>query len=294
MDSSRHASRAVWLMLAAVLAFAGMDAVMKQLAGAYPALQVGALRGFSSLPFVLVWALATRGWASLVPVNIRLHLVRAALGVGMMAGFIYGLARMPLTSAYAIVFSAPMLITVLAVLVLGEKVGPRRWTAVGIGLVGVLVILRPGAGAFSWAALAVLGGAACYAATAISVRVLTRTDTTQAMVVWALLLMGLGAGVLAWPVWQPVAAGDIGLIALMGVLGALGQVLLTEAFRMGEASQVAPLEYTALLWTVLIDAAAWGKLPDAMTWLGAAIIVAGGLYLLRRERRPASPPPEHP
>ncbi len=279
-------------MLAAVLAFAGMDAVMKQLAGSYPALQVGALRGFSSLPFVLVWALATRGWASLVPVNIRLHLVRAVLGVGMMAGFIYGLARMPLTSAYAIVFSAPMLITVMAVLFLGERVGPRRWTAVVIGLVGVLVILRPGAGAFSWPALAVLAGAFCYAATAISVRVLTRTDSTQAMVVWALLLMGLGAGVLAWPEWVAIASSDWGLIALMGVFGALGQVALTEAFRVGEASQIAPLEYTALLWTVLIDLAVWGKLPDAMTWLGAAIIVAGGLYLLRRER--VHVPSEHP
>ena len=271
-------------MLGAVLAFAGMDASMKQLASNYPALQLGAIRGLSSLPIVLVWAVATRGWASLKPVNIPLHLLRAALGIGMMAGFIYGLARLPLSSAYAITFVAPMLITAMAVPLLGEKVGPRRWTAIVIGLIGVLVILRPGVGSVSWAALAVLLAAFCYAASAITVRILTRTDSTPAMVVWVLLLMGVGAGALAWPNWVAIQFSDIGIIALVGVFGALGQVALTEAFRLGEASQIAPLEYTALVWTVMIDLMFWGVLPGAMTWFGAAIIVASGLYLLHRER----------
>ncbi|RMH92904.1 DMT family transporter [Lysobacter pythonis] len=271
-------------MLGAVLAFVGMDASMKLLAAHYPPLQVGALRGLSSLPLVLVWAVATRGWASLRPVNWRLHLIRAALGIAMMASFVFGLSRLPLSSAYAITFVAPMLVTAMAVPLLGEKVGLRRWMAVIIGLAGVLVILRPGAGTMSWPALAVLGGAFCYAASAISVRILTRTDSTQAMVVWVLLLMGLGAGALAWPQWLAIRPQDIAVIAMVGVFGALGQVALTEAFRVGEASQVAPLEYTALVWTVLIDVAVWGVLPDAATWLGAAIIVMGGFYLLRRER----------
>ena len=276
--------RATWLMLGAVLAFALMDASMKQLSAQYPPLQVGALRGLSSLPIVLVWAVMTRGWASLIPVNIKLHLLRAALGIAMMAGFIYGLARLPLSSVYAITFVAPMLITAMAVPLLGEHVGPRRWTAIVIGLVGVLVILRPGAGSLSWAALAVLGAAFCYAASAITVRMLTRTDSTQAMVVWVLLLMGVGAAVLAWPQWVAIRAQDWPVIALVGVFGALGQVALTQAFRIGEASQIAPLEYTALVWTVLIDLTLWGVLPDAMSWAGAAIIVASGLYLLHRER----------
>lgn len=271
-------------MLGAVLAFAGMDASMKLLSAQYPALQVGAIRGLSSLPVVLVWALATRGWASLKPVNVPLHLLRAALGIAMMAGFIYGLARLPLSSVYAITFVAPMLITAMAVPLLGEKVEPRRWAAIVIGLIGVLVILRPGTGSISWAALAVLGAAFCYAGSAISVRILTRTDSTPAMVVWVLLLMGVGAGALASPNWVAIQMSDIGIIALVGVFGALGQVALTEAFRLGEASQIAPLEYTALVWTVLIDLMFWGVLPGPMTWGGAAIIVVSGLYLLHRER----------
>ena len=278
------AKRATWLMLAAVAAFAGMDTSMKLLAAHYPTLQVSAIRGLASLPFVLAWVVATRGLASIRPVRWGLHLLRGALGIAMMAGFVYGLARLPLSSAYAITFVAPLLVTALAVPLLGEHVGPRRWTAIGLGLVGVLVILRPGGDVFSLAGLAVLLAAVCYAAGAITVRVLVRTDTTQSMVVWMLVVMGAGSAVLAWPESTPLRVGDWGIVALVGVFGACGQVLLTEAFRLGEASRVAPLEYTALLWSIGIDLALWGVLPDAVTWLGAAIIVASGLYLMRRER----------
>lgn len=280
-------TRATWLMLIAVAAFAGMDASLKLLAAYYPPLQVGALRGFASLPFVLAWALATGGWASLRPVRIGLHVLRGVLGIAMMVGFVYGIARLPLSTAYAITFIAPLLVTLLAVPFLGEHVGPRRLAAVVVGLLGVLVILRPGGGVLSAAGLAVVGAAVCYAIGAITVRMLTRTDSTQAMVVWMLGLLGAGAGLLAWPGWVPLRASDLGIVALVGGFGALAQVLLTEAFRLGQASRIAPLEYTALLWSLGIDLALWGVLPDAMSWLGAAIIVGSGLYLLWRERDPA-------
>ena len=120
---------------------------------------------------------------------------------------------------------------------------------------------------------------------------LARSDSNQAMVTWLLALMALGAGVLAWPDWQPVRHDDLWLIAGIGVVGALGQYAITHAFRHGEASLLAPLEYTALVWGVLLDATLWGVLPDAPTWLGAGIIIASGLYLMRREgaRVPAEP-----
>ncbi len=277
-------TRATWLMLIAVAAFAGMDASLKLLSAHYPPLQVGALRGFASLPFVLAWALATGGWASLKPVRIGLHLLRGVLGIAMMVGFVYGIARLPLSTAYAITFIAPLLVTLLAVPFLGEHVGPRRLAAVAAGLVGVMVILRPGGGVLSAAGLAVVGAAVCYAVGAITVRMLTRTDSTQAMVVWMLFLLGAGAGLLALPGWVPMRASDLGIVALVGGFGALAQVLLTEAFRLGQASRIAPLEYTALLWSLGIDLVLWGVLPDAMSWLGAAIIVGSGLYLLWRER----------
>ena len=281
----RHRSRAVLAMLLAVALFSLMDAGLKGLAAHYPPFQVAALRGAASFPLVLAWALSTAGLRPLLRVRWSLHLLRGALGIAMMAAFAYALRYMPLSTAYSIFFVAPLLITALSVPFLGEHVGPRRWVAIGIGLAGVLVVLRPtGEGVLSLAGMAVLVAALGYAISAITVRVLARTDSTQAMMVWLLGLMALGAGVMAWPEWVPLRGTDLWLIAGIGVAGALGQYAITEAFRLGDASLIAPLEYTALLWGVILDATLWGVLPDRATWLGAAIIIASVLYLWHRER----------
>lgn len=280
-------------MLAAVALFSLMDAGLKGLSTEYPPFQVAALRGAASLPFVLAWATMTTGLRPLLRVRWSLHLLRGVFGVAMMASFVHALRTLPLSTAYSIFFVAPLLITALSVPMLRERVGPRRWSAIAVGLLGVVVLLRPsGEGLGSFASLAVLLAATMYAVSAITVRVLARTDSTQAMVVWLMALLALGAGALAWPQWVPLQAEHAWLIAGIGLAGALGQVAITEAFRLGEASLIAPLEYTALVWGVLLDLALWGVLPDAVTWLGAAIIVASGLYLLRRERVHAEA--EHP
>ena len=272
-------------MLASVLFFSLMDAGLKALSTHYPPFQIAALRGASSLPFVLVWALATVGPMRLLQVRWSLHLMRGVMGVLMMAAFVYALRTLPLSTAYTIFFVAPLLITALSVPVLGMKVGPRRWIAIAIGFVGVLVVLRPtGEGVMTLAGLAVLLSALGYSVSAITVRVLARTDSTQAIVVWLLAFIALGAGALALPDWRPVAGTDVWLIAGIGVAGALGQYTVTEAFRQGEASLIAPLEYTALFWGLILDWSLWQIQPDGVTWVGAAIIVFSGLYLLRRER----------
>ncbi len=272
-------------MLVAVAMFAMMDAALKQLSTHYPPFQVASLRGAASLPLVLVWALATGGVATLFRVRWSLHLLRGVLGVAMMATFIFAVSKLPLSTTYSIFFIAPLLITALSVPVLGEKVGPRRWTAIAVGLIGVMVLLRPtGEGMVSLAALAVVVAAVMYAVSAITVRVLARTDSTQSMMVWLMVMIAVGAGALAWPDWVAIRREDLWLIAGVGIAGALGQYAITEAFRLGEASAIAPLEYTALVWGVLFDLMFWGVLPDAITWLGAGIIVVSGLYLIRRER----------
>ena len=280
-----HRWRAALFMLAAVGLFALMDAGLKLLTAHYPPMQISAIRGGASLPFVLVWVLSTVSARSLFRVRWPLHLLRAVLGIMMMAPFVYALRTLPLSTAYTIFFIAPLLITALSVPILGERVGPRRWAAIAVGFLGVMVVLRPtGEGVASLTGLAVLLAAFGYAVSAITVRVLARTDSSQAIVVWLLASMALGAGLLALPQWVPIRAEDLWLIAGIGVAGALGQYTITEAFRRGEASLIAPLEYSALLWGVLLDFSLWNVLPDAMTWVGAAIIVLSGLYLLRRER----------
>ena len=276
---------AVLLMLAAVLLFALMDAGLKLLSSQYPPLQVAALRGLSSLPLVTLWVLATVPAHSLLRVHWPLHLLRGALGIAMMAGFVYGLRTMPLSTAYAITFVAPLLVTAMAGPLLKERVGAGRWIAIVIGLVGVWVILRPtGEGMLTGGGLAILIAAICYALGAVTVRMLAQRDSTQAMVFWFVVLLSLGAWLLALPAWKPLQPAHGWIIAGVGISGSLAQVALTEAFRRGEASLIAPLEYTALVWGVLLDVALWSVLPDGVTWIGAGIIVASGLYLLRREK----------
>jgi drug/metabolite transporter (DMT)-like permease len=273
------------MMVVAVGLLALMDAGLKLLAAHYPPLQVAALRGLASWPLVAVWVLATVPVRSLFAVRWSLHLLRGGMAVAMLASFAFALQSLPLTTAYTLFFVAPLLITALSVPLLGERVGPRRWGAIAVGLVGVLVVLRPsGEGLFTLAGLAVLVAALGYALSAIAVRVLGRTDSTQAMVFWLVGFLALGAGLLAAPQWHPIAAQHCPLIAGVGATGALGQWAVTEAFRQAEASVVAPLEYSALAWGLALDLALWGVLPGAVTWLGAAIIVASGRYLLRRER----------
>jgi len=287
---SRSNLSGILIMLLAVGMLALMDAGLKLLTPHYPPAQVAALRGLASVPFVLAWVAMTVGLRSLLRVRWPLHLVRGALAVTMMIAFVYALERMPLTTAYTIFFVAPLIITALSVPLLGEHVGPRRWIAIGVGLLGVLVVLRPtGDGVLSLAGLAVLGAAVGYAVSAITVRVLSRTDSTQAMVFWMVTMLSLGAGAIALPAWVAVRPEHAWLIAGIGLAGAVGQYAVTEAFSRGEASVIAPFEYTALAWGLGLDLALWGVLPDAVTWLGAAIIVGSGLYLIHREKRAGSP-----
>ena len=272
-------------MLLAVAVFSLMDTAMKILSAHYPAMQVTAMRGLSSLPLVCVYVRWRGAFGSLLKVRWPLHFFRAALGIVMLSLFAYALRLLPLAEAYSIFFVAPLMITALSVPLLKERVEPARWWAIVVGLLGVLVVLRPsGAGFFTLGGLAVLGSAACYAVSSITVRLLGRTDSNESMVFWLMLMLSIGATALAAAHWLPIRSQDWPVIAGLAVTGFLGQVLITEAFRHGEASAIAPLEYTALAWGMGLDWVLWHTFPDRFMLLGAAIIVASGVYLIRREK----------
>ena len=230
--------------------------------------------------------------SGLLKVRWPLHLLRGVINVAMLALFAYALKELGLAEAYTLFFIAPLLITALSTVVLREKVRAAHWVAIGLGMVGVLVALRPSQDAFfSLGALAVLGAACGYAVSAITGRVLTRTDSSASLVFWTTVLLALGAGALAWPRWVAVAQVHWPLVAGLAVTGFLGQLAITEAFRHGQASVVAPFEYTALAWGMGLDWVLWQAVPGYSTLLGGAIIIGSGLYLVRQERTQAVIPP---
>jgi drug/metabolite transporter (DMT)-like permease len=272
-------------MLLAVGTFSLMDAGLKALSASYPAVQVAALRGLASLPIIVVWVATTAGFRNLVRVRFPLHLFRGLVSILMLSTFAYGLRYLPLSETYAIFFVAPLLITAFAALMLRERVEWQRWAAIAIGLAGVLIVLRPtGQGVVSLAGLAILICAIGYALSAVTVRILARTDSTQSMVFWQMTVSAAGSTLLALPRWVPVESRHWIVIVAVAITGSLGQWALTEAFRRAEASFIAPFEYTALAWGVALDWVFWQALPGRSTFLGAAVIIACGIYLIRRER----------
>jgi drug/metabolite transporter (DMT)-like permease len=275
----------IYAMLLAVFMFALMDTAMKLLAARYPAMQVAALRALCSLPLVAAYVAWRGAFQGIFQVRWPMHVLRGLLGILMLAFFAFGLKQLSLAEAYSIFFIAPALITALSVLLLKERVNLARWLAIAVGLGGVLVVLRPsGAGFLTIGGLSVLASAACYAVSAITVRVLARTDRSEHTVFWLIVMIAAGAGLLAAPNWVALPASEIPLLCGLAVSGFIGQLAITEAFSRGEASSVAPFEYSALAWGVGLDWLLWRALPDGWTLVGAAIIIGAGLYLIRHEK----------
>ena len=286
MSTGRRSSnlRGIAAMLIAAGVFSFMDTGLKLLSPHYPALEVTALRSASSLPFIAAWIAWRGGFHTVLRVRWALHLLRGILGIGILSMFTVSVRRLALAEAYSIFFVAPALITALSALVLKERVGAARWAAIAVGLSGVVVVLRPtGQGMMTTAGLAALAAAGGYAVVAVLVRILGRTDSSDSMVLWQMVVMGAGAGAAAAPGWVPVRPEHAWIIGVVAVSGFVGQVAITEAFRQGEASVVAPFEYTAMAWGVGLDWILWHVFPDAATIVGATLIVGSGLYLVRRE-----------
>ena len=285
--------RSIAAMLVAVGFFAFMDTILKVLSTRYPALQIAAMRGWVALPLIVLWIQWRGTWHTLWNIRWPLHLLRGILAICMLSLFTHGLKQLPLANAYTLFFVAPILITLLSAPVLGERVPRAHWWAVAGGMVGVLVALRPGVDGFvSWYGLAVLAAAVCYAVSAVAARLSSRTDSSESLMFSIMVMVALGASTLAAPQWLTVRQEDFRLLAALAVAGFGGQLAITEAFRHGQASAVAPFEYTALAWGLGVDWLIWATLPDHYTLLGGAIIVASGLYVVRHERARAVE--EHP
>ena len=281
--SKDHPALGIFLMISGVGSFAIMDAVIKWLTSDFSISQIVTLRSWFGLPFLVLLVLVEGGISELRTKRPTAHLFRYILVLILSFTFFWVLSQMKLADAIAISFTAPILIAALSVPLLGEHVGWHRWTAVLIGFVGVLVILRPGSGVFKWAAVAAVGSTVVYALLLISTRALKSTETASALMFYPQFGMAITGIFLVPFFWVPPTLFDLGLFALAGALGSLGIVCLTNAFRLAPAATVSPFEYTALIWATLLGYLLWSELPDRFTLLGAAIVISSGLYILYRE-----------
>jgi drug/metabolite transporter (DMT)-like permease len=272
--------------LAGLLGMSVMDACAKFLGEGYAISQIILIRNGVGALVVLLFVLAAgKGLAPLRAHHIGLLALRTIFGLA--AGFLFftGLRYLPLADAFAIAFTAPLFITALSAPLLGEQVGFRRWGAVLVGFIGVLIVIQPGTSSFRMEALLPLGAALAYALTMLVSRRLTWDMTTSAIMFWPSLGAALAALVFMPFQWQTPTPFDLGIFIFMGLIGTAGMALIVQGYRFAPASVIAPFDYSALLWAILLGWLIWGDLPGPEVWLGAAILISSGLYILHRETR---------
>jgi drug/metabolite transporter (DMT)-like permease len=276
----------IGLRTAGATSFGLMAASIKLAYGAGVApLETIFYRSAFALPIVLMWMASTgnlMAWRTQRPLA---HVWRASVGLTAMMLSFAALDYLPLAEAVTIGFAAPLFATILSALVLKEKVGRHRWSAVAIGFVGVLLVMRPhGEQAPIVGLLLALGGAFLTSVVFITLRQIGRTEATSTIVLWFTILSALGAGT-ALPWSAHAHPGTVWLILLaIGALGGVGQILMTASLRFAPVSTVVPFDYAQLLWAVLLGWILFNTRPAATTGIGAAVIVASGLYTLHRER----------
>jgi drug/metabolite transporter (DMT)-like permease len=273
----------IGFMVAAITVYAVGDAVLKDLVAGYPVAQILCLRSFGGLALLIGYALV-RGEPGLFRTRrpgghaLRLAFLLAAI-------FLYALSlrHLPLAETVTLFFAAPLFLTALSVPLLGETVGIRRWAAVAVGFAGVLAVMRPGPDTFDPAALLAVGSALCYAFVNITTRWLSASESPLTLVAYQNAGFVVVTGALLPFTWVTPPAPTLAVMLGLGVVFFLGPLAHVSALKYAPVSVVAPFEYVAIFWAVLLGWLVWGEVPAATTWLGIAVIVGSGLYVLYRE-----------
>lgn len=274
------------LMGTAVLCFSLVDATAKWLTGGYDPWQIVFVSRI--IPLLLSVFLAYRETGN--PFNFytrfpKLQILRASLSIPMVWCFFTGLKSLPLAEAITIAFVAPLFITMLSRPILGEQIGTRRWMAVAVGFVGVLVALRPGFGGFGTGALLVIISAFSYALSMVLLRRFSGQEPTHNIFFYGSIGAFVVAGFNSVPIWLAPDPTDWGLLLLVGIWGVFGGYAVIRAYRLGEASMLAPLEYTALIWSIMFDFWLFDLTPVLAVLIGAGIVIGSNLYIAHREHQ---------
>lgn len=282
------------LMVLSVFLFSCMDGLIKWAARDYPTGQIIFFRNFVAFVPVMLFLARSGGMPSLRSRHMGGHLLRGIVGVSAMFCFFLALGLLPLADAIALSMAGPIFLTALSVPLLGERVGIRRWSAVIIGFLGILIMVRPGSGVFQPAALIPLAGAVFYALAMTLIRRLSRVEPAGTIVFYFTVfatLVGAATAPLAFLLpdladrWAwPDIEGWLVLCGI-GLIGGIAQLTLTYAFKLAPVAVIAPFEYTALVFGVLLGFMFWNEVPDRYIIAGAAIVIASGLYILYREAK---------
>ena len=273
------------LALLAFGIFAMHDVIVKILGAHYSPFQIVFFSVLFGFPLATIMLIRDAEPGHLRPVHPWWTLTRTAAGVITGVCAFYAFSTLPLAQVYAILFAAPLLITILAIPILGETVRLRRWAAVIVGLLGVLVVLRPGATELTLGHLGAMVAALGSALTSIIVRKIGRDERSVVLLLYPMLANFVLMGALLPIVYQPMPALHLGGLALMSIMAFAAAALVIAAYKAGEAVIVAPMQYSQILWAAIYGALFFDEYPDLWTALGAAIIIASGVYIVLREGR---------
>ncbi len=262
-----------------------MDGIAKHLSASYAVGQIVWARYFFHLLLLLPFVLWRYGGGALRPPRPRLQVLRGSLMLGATTLFFAAIALMPLADATALVFISPLVVTALSPWLLGERVGPRRWSAVAVGFAGASIIIRPGLGIFDWGGLLAVAAGVVYAFFLIATRKLAGSAPAAVTLAHTALVGALVMTVVLPLVWTTPGPADLGLMAAMGLIAAAGHFFLIRAYDHAPASLLAPYSYSEIVMATAIGFAVFGDFPDLWTWCGIAVIVASGIYVSLRERR---------
>ena len=288
MSLSKNPTKGIWLMVAAVAAFAAQDGFSRHLAGEYNTLMIVMIRYWVFAAFVVFLALRRPEGprAAIRSTRLYAHLIRSCLLVAEICLIIWGYTMIGLINSHAVFAICPLLVVALSGPILGERIIWQRWAAVGAGMLGVLIILQPGVGVFSWAALLPFASAALFALYSVLTRLTTRDEPTFPAFFWpgvigAVLMTGIGL-----PHLQPMLPQDMAFLAVYCALSIFSHWLLLKCYEQIEAARVQPYAYLQIVFVTIIGITIYGEVLELPVALGAAVIIAAGLYALSLERKP--------
>jgi drug/metabolite transporter (DMT)-like permease len=275
--------RGIFFMVISTVLFAGVNAIVKWEVAIYPVGEVAFYRALFALVAVSVIILPRAGIAVFRTQRYLAHVQRGVSQFGSMTCMFFAFKLLALGSAVAISFAAPLFTTLLSIVVLKERVGVHRWSALVIGFVGVIIVTEPGRGTFQAGALFALANAVLISSVAVAIRRMSATESTETLTLYQMIVITTCTLFLLPFGFRPPAWIDAGALALAGVGNGIAQYWWTRSLTLAPPSAVVPFNYLSLVWATLLGAAIWGDVPTPHLLIGAGVVVASGLYILWRE-----------